>query len=155
MNTMTRQTARWGAVLLLGGYGLWTLLVDGCFTWTRNASDLGTALFLFSFLCLWSAPFLLIAWFCLREQYQHVITVLAAIGTLVVFDVLLSLPKWLGVSSHLFRPVNVFATIPESLGNIAASVVFLVIPFWGAVWFFRLCQWLAGRYLHGEQSRGR
>ncbi len=142
MQTRTKEILRWIAIVVFGGFGIWTSVCASCLVIMPTDSNLVGSLFALSFLVLFAAPFYAVAYTCLRRQYRELFNILGVVGAIVVFGVL-SLPNhWLLNEFFVQRidqsPWFAFLGLPVSL-------LCLFAPFYGATWFFRFCRHLTQR----------
>jgi hypothetical protein len=102
---------------------------------------------------LFAAIPLLIAYMALRRQYHQLIVVAAAIASLILWGLLVSLPDQLGFDALLerlrHRPITSPAdNIPLAVFGILRAFLTLIFPIWSAILFFRFVLRLAGRRIY-------
>ena len=139
---------RWAAVLLCGGLGLWTL--GAGFQWLFQSSGGFGRICIGLAVLLLASPWLCIAYFCVRRRYDGVVTVLASIGSLVVFFVVVALSTWLG-SLEWLRKLNALPWL--GILGLVVGVIGLFAPFYAMLWFFDACHRWAGIRLPETKAR--
>ena len=117
--TLAKEALRWLTIIAAGGFGLWQL-ADAIshairVQWTGDATN-GFSVFFLLISLLMAAPFLAVAYFCLRRQYRKLFLVLGVVGGVVIFAELHALPDQLGVFQfHMAdRPNREIASSPSS-----------------------------------------
>jgi hypothetical protein len=142
MKTLAREILRWGVIAACGAYGLWQLLDAGYrgigMLWRGYWSG---ALFVLIFSVLVAAPFLAVAYICLRRQYRKLFLVLGVIGAIAVFGECMALPDQLGLyqlMDHRIHEDHAFAFL-----GLPMTLLCLFGPAYAAAWFYRLCHRLA------------
>jgi hypothetical protein len=138
-----KEILRWIAIIVFGGFGIWTSASGSYHVITHIDNDWFGSLFALGFLALFAAPFYVVAYICLRRHYRALFDVLGAVGAIVVFGVLIELPNHWHVNEFFVRRINesqwfAFLGLPVSL-------LCLFVPFYGASWFLRYCHRLAQR----------
>jgi hypothetical protein len=143
--TLAKEALRWLTIIAAGGYGLWQL-ADAArrvirMQWTGDATDALAVVFVSMIPLLMAAPFLAVAYFCLRRQYRKLFLVLGVVGGVAVFFGLHALPRQLGAFEFLKR----HAHDDRGLGMLGLPLCLLMFfgPIYGAAWFYRLCDRLA------------
>ena len=125
---------RWAGASTLAGVGVWAL-VSVATAVVRSAADTDAVIFLSAFGLTVATPFLLGSYFWLRRQYLNLLMVGAAVAALLVFGVLASVPRQVGLYEMVLRwksPWRHFLLL-------LASLFFLVGPFYMAGWLVRSC----------------
>jgi hypothetical protein len=87
----------------------------------------------------------MLAYTVFRRRFHEVCSVLAMLGAIVVWSVLMDLPRrlhWHEWLSGSLMDSPIFA-----LPTLGLSLLFFFGPFYGAAWFYRFCMRLAARYL--------
>lgn len=143
MKTQPKEILRWIAIAVFGGFGVWASGSGSYQVITHADGHWVGSLFALGFLVLFATPFYVVAYICFRRRYRELFTVLGVVAAIVVFGVLISLPRHLHVYEFFDRhqrdmPWIVFLGLPVSL-------VCLFGPFYAAAWVLRLCRRLAQR----------
>jgi NADH:ubiquinone oxidoreductase subunit 5 (subunit L)/multisubunit Na+/H+ antiporter MnhA subunit len=141
MKALAREILRWCVVAASGGYGAWQVVDVVWRVATRWKGGWFDALFVLLVPLLFAAPFLAVAYYCLRRQYRKLLLVLGAVGAVVLFGLLSMLPRQLGLFERMdacVRQNHAFAFF-----GLPLMLVVLLGPIYAAAWFFRLCQRLA------------
>jgi hypothetical protein len=140
LTTLAKEMLRWVVIVASGGYGLWQLIYAGrgVMRWTGDWLALA---FTLVFPLLVAAPFLAVAYICLRRQYRKLFLVLGVIGCIVVFAGLSALFEQLGMFQFMDRQEHE----NRGLAFLFLPLVLLSLfgPIYAAAWFFRLCRRLA------------
>jgi hypothetical protein len=141
IKTLAKEVLRWGMIAATGGYGAWELIEAGRrgirMQWRGDWSDiLGFVVFLIP--VIFAAPFLAVAFLCLRRQYRKLYLVLGVIGTVVIFFFPYGLPEQLGIFQFMDRHIHENHDF-AFLGLPLALLLFFG-PIYAAAWFFRLCR---------------
>jgi L-lactate permease len=141
-----RDVLRWAVITAFGGVGAWVL-----FAGTEpilEKSELGAwRLLFFLFFLVPSVPLLLISYFMHSREYRKARDIFAVLGALLVAALLQPIPRYLGVHdfsqniNHFTKPLWV---LPVLLPFI---IVCLTMPYWAAVWFYRLFRRWTERFL--------
>jgi hypothetical protein len=139
-----KELLRWIAALTFGGLGIYALveMLPSLKRWDGGMLHLAVIIWM---LCLCVVVPLMLAYTIFRRRFHEVCSVLAMLGAILVWSVLIDLPRrlhwheWFS-GSLMDSPILVF----PSLG---LSLLFLFGPFYGAAWFYRFCMRLAARHL--------
>jgi hypothetical protein len=150
MKALAKEILRWCVIAASGGFGVWQL-VDTVWhvatRWDGDWSDLLFCLILVPAVLV--APFLAVAYFCLRRQYRKLFLVLGGVGAIAIFFGLTALPRELHLHELMHRHIR------ENPGlaflGLPLSLLSMFVPIFAAAWFFRLCQrWAYPRQPGGE-----
>ena len=76
MKALAKEISRWGAIVASGGFGIWLLIDAGRDVMRWNWSRLGLTAFTLIPCLAVAAPFLAVAYICLRRQYRKLFLVL-------------------------------------------------------------------------------
>ncbi len=98
MSPGVKKAARWLVIMCLGGYGLYLLAIR---IWILTASADGHWSAVNYFLLACSGLFLAAACLLWRQDYRHLCTLASAVVSFLVFFILLSVPKSLGLNERL------------------------------------------------------
>ena len=149
MRFAAQEILRWGAIVVFGGSGLWSLFEFGrCvfgMRWDRDWPDTLTVILVILVPLLFvAAACFSTAYLCLRRQYRKLFLVLGAVGSVALFIELMCLPNQVGLSQFLVRLTEnhdlTFCTLPLLL---PLSFAILLGPIYASAWFFGLCHRLA------------
>jgi hypothetical protein len=132
-----KETIRSAAILVCMFSGLY---VFGSVAFSGTAEHRFDA-WSIGFAFLFSSPLFFIAHSCFRRRFDRVVLVLAFFASVVLWAVLFSVPRSLGLDS-LFDPRHHTASsplrnLPFVLGALMYSLLHLFGPVWAATWFFR------------------
>ncbi len=158
MKTHTEEILRWAAIVGCGGCGAW-LLFEGGYGAVRCNGDWFDLLSPIVFHALIAGPLLVVAYFCFRRRYRKLFLVLGAVGAIILFTVLASLPEQLGLHKYFrdnlgdiekmhARPWIDFLFLPFSLLSVFGPIIV-------AAWFYRFCYRLAYRRSDVGEKDGR
>ncbi len=140
MRTTAKEMLRWVVIAASGGYGLWQLIEAGRSVMRWNGSWFALAFGLIFCLVI-AAPFLAVAYLCLRRQYRKLFVVLGVVGCILIFVELSALPERLGMCefvSHRIHENHDYAFLALPFG-----LLLMFGPIYAAAWFYRLCYRLA------------
>lgn len=142
MNNVAKELLRCTAIAVAGALLVWVLVDIVRFFLNPNVRwiEVVWTLPLFSLVAL---PLLAIIRFCYRREYRKLYLVVGAVGSLVIFALLIILPVEVGLYEHLAHlaqrnPAFGFLFLP-------ASLLFLFGPAYAAGAFFSICQSSAHR----------
>jgi hypothetical protein len=135
MTANGKEILRWTAIAVFGGLAVWLLSYSDYYVIKYSDGDWFGSFFLLGFTGLCAVPFVAVAYICYHRQYRELFNVLGAVGAIVVFGVLISLPNHWHVDEFWIRRVDqspwlAFLAFPVSL-------LCLFVPFYGATWFYR------------------
>ena len=157
MKTPAKEILRWCIIAASGGYGAWQLVYAGWRTATRWQGGWFDVFFFLLFPMLVAAPFLAIAYICLRRQYRNLFLVLGVVGAVALFGLLMALPDHLGIERYFHDNVHDIDTMRAHpwLDFLAGPFFLLCLfgPIYAAAWFYRLCRYLAYRGSPGWEER--
>ena len=113
--------------------------------------------FFLLFPMLVAAPFLAIAYICLRRQYRKLFLVLGVVGAIAVFGLLMALPDQMGITEYVHHNLDTIDKMRAHrwLDFLAGPFFLLCLfgPIYAAAWFYRLCRYLAYRGSPGWEER--
>lgn len=140
MKSLAKEILRWVVIAAACGCGLWPLFEAGRGVMRWNGSWLGLVFMLIVSLAI-AAPFLAIAYTCLRRQYRKLSLVFGVIGCILIFAELSALPEQLGIFQVMGQHIHgnhdyAFLALPLGL-------LLMFGPIYAAAWFYRLCYRLA------------
>jgi hypothetical protein len=139
-----KELLRWIATLTFGSLGIYGLVELLPFVAKWNGDILHLAVTVWMIFLLVVIPTML-AYLIFRRRYHGICSVLAMLGAIVVWGVLMDLPRRWHWHEFISRPM--FDSPLLGLVSLGLSLLFLLGPFYGAAWFFRFCMRLAARYL--------
>jgi len=146
--TMTaKNLLRWLAIAGFGGYGIYTL-ADGMLHGFAKPGVHWAVFwfFILPFMLVYCGLFIAVAYFVLRRQYRHLVTLISGIAAVVVCSVLLSLPRWFGI----YESCSDWSKYSPWVNIIALPISFaaLLIPFYAAGWAYRRVQAFLSKHVH-------
>jgi hypothetical protein len=141
---LARETLRWLVIAASGAYGFWQLgyAVRRGFAvhLTGDWADI-LAVFVLIVPLLVAAPFIAVAYLCLRRRYRKLFLVLGVVGCIGVFAELMALPDQLNLYPFMERQVKENAAL--GLLGLPIGLLMLFGPAYAAAWFYGLCHRLA------------
>jgi hypothetical protein len=145
-----KDMLRWVAALAFGGFGIYQLvgLVPIVAKW--NGSWFSLCSGAFSILSLVVVP-LMLGYVTFRRRYHELCSVLAMLGAIAAWSVLMDLPRRLHWYEFISGPL--MDTPLMIFPNLGLSLLFLFGPFYAAASFYRFCMRLAARYFPTEACR--
>jgi hypothetical protein len=135
-----KNTVRWLVIAASGCYGVYALIVGISHALTRDR------VFAVPLLLVCSGLFIAVAYLVFRRQYRFPCTLVSALGALVVFGVLMSLPKRFG----LYEWSETWIDSPWAFIGLPLSLATLLVPFYGAHWAYRRGQAFFGHFVHND-----
>jgi hypothetical protein len=157
MKKLTTEILRWCIIAASGGYGVWQLVYAGWRIATRWEGGWFDVFFFLLFPTLVAAPFLAIAYICLRRQYRKLFLVLGVVGAVALFGLLMALPDQMGIAEYVHHNLDTIDKMRAHrwLDFLAGPFFLLCLfgPIYAAAWFYRLCRYLAYRGSPGWEKR--
>jgi hypothetical protein len=148
-----KEIIRWTVILGSGAVGL-CVLVGFVRELIHCIGDhsLGVALFLIPFTLLFAGVPLSISYFAFTRQYRPIVGIVATIGALIVWGLLMSLPRRLGMYEWPLRTKEMPWLF---LIELPLALLSLFGPFYAAGWFYRFCLRFADRHLSSTMNAER
>ncbi|MCE5269528.1 MAG: hypothetical protein LLG00_16755 [Planctomycetaceae bacterium] len=141
MKRCVQEVARWIAIAVFGGLGLWLLSPVSYDIVQLCRGNIVASLLAIAFSALLASPFLAAAYLCYRRRYRKLFLVLGVVGCFAVYALLMALPAQLGLSEYVVHHHRDHPWI--GLLGLPAGLLLLFGPIYAAAWFYRVCSALA------------